>query len=460
MAQSEIFGQAQMLEQRLALSQRQIQNLKILQMGAKELSDYLYEYQLENPVVEVEPSPAAPDDRAAEQLRELVGWLNQSPPPPKQPRDGLEEDAGRTLEPAWNHGQEAGELLPYLKNQLDFSLNRPDLLLLDYLFHSLDRSGYLTCSHGEIAAATGLDQELVQEGIAYLQSLDPPGIGARDLRECLCIQLRRKGIREEAAYRMVQDHLEDLAAGKFGKIAKSLGISPGQARSLGALIRQLNPRPAAPFGGESTRYIEPDLLISQQDGELRCTLRQGDAALRISQTYLNFQKDDPEAYAYVNQKITQAMWVIQALEKRRGTLQAIGSLLIERQRGFFTQPHGPLRPMTLRELAKALGVHESTAGRAVRDKYLLCGRGVFPLKYFFSQDSSGAGGQQGALGPVSRQEVRSLIRRLILEEDRHAPLSDGEIAELLARQGIRLSRRAVTKYRSELGIPPVGARRR
>lgn len=459
-------GQRQTQAQKQILSQKQIQFVKILQMGTQELNSYLNDFQLENPVVELEPPLFQPaGDSGAERMREVVSWISSGGP--RTPSENaFEDDERHSFEEMVRAPDERGDLQSYLISQFDFSLTRVDLSLLDYLIHSLDESGYLVYSEEQIANATGAEPELVREGIGYLQSLDPAGVGARDLSECLCLQLDRLGVRESAAYQMAREHLEDMAAGRFLKIAKALGVETAEIRRLYGIIRQLNPRPAGAFGGGTPVYVVPDVTVIADGDKLSCVFNKGyTAKLNISKFYLTIDKTDPDAYDYVSQKISQAMWVMQAIEKRQSTIERIVGIILEWQREFFIDPHGALRPMNLRDLATLLDVHESTISRAVSDKYLLCKRGTFPLKSFFSgglKASAAAVGEAGcgqdADMPVSSQMVKSLIEELIGAEPPQKPLSDSRIAEVLSDKGIKIARRTVAKYRDQLGIPPASLR--
>ena len=447
----------QLLSQKQNLSLAQLQQVKILQMSTPELNQYLYEYQLENPVVELAPSvqthpfsDKGPSPFALMEIRRTFEGNRTSP---------AEERAMPDQGPVLNIEHETLE--QYLLSQFDLSLAKVDLQLLLFLVHSLDNAGYLCCTDEEAAAATGADIELVREGIAYLQSLDPPGIGARDLGECLCIQLHRRGITAPEAYLFAQEHLGDLAVGRYQKIAQALGISVDEVKHLSSIIRQLSPRPAGMFGSEETSYLIPDVTVTIQNGKPFGRMNnQNVLSLKISPDYQNLSSQDPDVALYLNQKLSQAMWVIRAVEKRQSTIEQIVNLILSRQSDFFTSASGTLAPLSLREIAQALGAHESTISRAIREKYLLCKRGVFPLKFFCSRRAGTNRTTSKAGHAPSRQSVCSILQDLVHDEDPFTPLSDSRLAAMMAERGIVISRRTVAKYRDQLGIPNAGLRAR
>ena len=432
------FEQNQRQDLRQTLSAQQIQYVALLQMTVQELYSYLSEIQLENPVMELEPPEVMPEDNI-----EMMRWLISHPVDRKEDDPG---DEGAPFERACPDGQR-GDLQEYLECQFDLSLNERELTLLRYMVCSLDDSGYLRLDAGRLHGMGYTDEE-IKEAVAYLQSLDPPGIGAEDLENCLMIQLVRKSLCSPETFALVHNHLEDLAHGRFHKAASAVGISAERAKELYRIVRTLNPRPGSAFGGEAVRAVFPDVTVSEVDGRLTCVFNtRYQPRVSVNRDYLTLAEGDDEARAYVNLKLAQAMWVTRLISGRQATIERIADFVLERQREFFEYPNGNLHPLRLREAAEQLGVHESTISRAVSGKYLQCKRGVYPFKYFFC-------GSAGDESPetVGSRSVKERIRALVEAEDKKRPLSDAAISALLAVEGIALARRTVAKYREELMI--------
>ena len=446
-------GQFQQKTLRQTLSAQQIQYVKLLQMNSLELNAYLGELQLENPLIELEP-PARAAEESTPNPVDLARWLTAHPSiaPDEDPADRRQEER-RECAPSPEH--QSADLPDYLRGQFDLSLTRVDLRLLERLIGSLDENGYLTLSPEALAREFGVDLSLAREAIDYLRTLDPPGIGGYNLADSLCIQLSRRGVADPVAFIIARNHLEDCALGHFQKVARAIGCPVSQAKACYELIRTLNPRPASAFGDEQVAYILPDVTVELVDGEPVCRYnRQYSASVSVNRGYLEMAQDDPQAKQYVNQKLSQALWVVKSIESRRVTIERIVEAILHRQRAFFVDPHGELLPMRLRDVAGDLGIHESTVSRAINEKYLQCRRGIFPLKSFFSGPASSG---EESLGSRS---VKERIRQLVSAEDPARPLPDSAIASCLADEGIPLARRTVAKYREELGIPSSSARRR
>jgi RNA polymerase sigma-54 factor len=335
------------------------------------------------------------------------------------------------------------------------SLGDWELALLWQLVCSLDEAGYLQADEARLLSM-GFEQAEIEEAVAYLQSLDPPGVGAADLGDCLLIQLRRKGLDCSEARDLINHHLKDLAHGRFGKAAAALHVSAERIQELYRIIRTLDPKPGSCFGGETVRPLIPDLLVTLRDGQPVCLPHvRSQPRVVINREYLDIAQGDEAARDYVNKKLSQAVWLTRLIAGRQETVGRIGDFVLLRQREFFVNPGGRLHPLRLREAAEYLGVHESTVSRAVSGKYLQCDRGVYPLKYFFC----GGTGDTDASETVGSRSVKECIRDLIEAEDKKRPLSDAAISSMLAAEGIALARRTVAKYREELMIAAASVRR-
>lgn len=444
--------QSQNLILKQTISLKQIQYLNLLAMNVTELDDYLNSVYEENPVIEL--TEGASDDR--ESSIDFFTWLNSNRKLGSQ--SSKDDESPSEITPKGQILDEKENLFSHLRSQFDFSLRDFDISLLDILLASLDKRGYLVCDEEKIAKK-GYDIELVHEAVSYLQSLDPAGIGARNLSECLAIQLERQGVTDEDTFKIVKDHLEDLSKGYFQKIAKILGCDVEKVRAIYEKIKKLNPIPASGFGSEVPfSYIIPDVTIIDDNGELYVRYNKDfESRVSINNSYIDLAKTDKEAEKYIKEKTNQALWVMKALDSRRTTIEKIVSCIVDTQADFFKKA-GSLKPLKLKDIAKDLNIHESTVSRAISDKFLECQRGVFPLKYFFSGEIIQSG--DNSESSLSSESLKSRISEIIESEDIKKPYSDNQIIKMLESDGIMIARRTVAKYRSELGIPSSSMRKK
>lgn len=445
--------QHQRQELRQNISMQQIQYVTLLQMNIQELNERLNELEAENPLIDVlSPDPGA----AREEVSPLATaqWL-VSKPVLRPDEDPADYDDSRRLEPALQT-DDPYDLQAYLRNQFDFSLTRTELSILEKLIYSLDENGYLTLSAEQAAQTFNVDPVLAQEAIAYLKTLDPPGIGARDLAETLILQLERRGVDDPLAYRLVAGYLQELPRGHFQKIAAALGCTAQRVRALYELIKTLQPRPAFCFGSRPAVYILPDVTVIEQDGVLSCRYNDRYSAhINVNRSYLSLSDKSDEVKDYVERKLSQAMWVAKAIKTRRDTIEQIAEAIVRRQKDFFLRA-GDILPLRLQDIAEELGVHESTVSRSVSGKYIECKFGVFPFKHFFSRALPDDTGGQGA----GSRSVKDQIKSLIEAEDPSHPLSDSALVALLEKDKTVIARRTVAKYREELGLPSSSLRRK
>jgi RNA polymerase sigma-54 factor len=325
---------------------------------------------------------------------------------------------------------------------------------------SLDSDGFFTGSLDEIAAMAGVSLEDAEAGLRAVQQLDPPGVGARDLTEALCLQMESLGIEEPYLLRMVRDHLDDIAASHYRKVARALRVDEDEVRRLVEILRALNPRPAGAFSpGPSPGYIVPDVTLRRFGDEWLITPN-SDAlpTLRVSPRYRSMLRSgstaDDETRRYLKDKIRSAESFIKNVDRRKDTVTRITEIIMEVQGDFFEDGKGPLRPLRLEDVAVEIGVHLSTVSRGVTGKYMATPYGLFELKHFFS------GGYRTAQGmDVAATSIKQRLRELVREEDPAKPVSDQRLAELLSDEGVTVARRTVAKYREELSIEPSWARR-
>jgi RNA polymerase sigma-54 factor len=302
--------------------------------------------------------------------------------------------------------------------------------------------------------------EEVEAMLAVIQRLDPPGVGARDLRECLLLQLKEAGDRDSLPYRLVAEAFPDLIAHRWNDLAKKFGVEPQQVQSAGDTLARFDPKPGLKYSNKSDGYIIPDLVVVKVDGKYHVTLNDtGMPRLRMSKSYQDVARDKksltPENREFIAQKMNSANWMIQAIEQRRQTMLKVMNFIVDRQRAFFEKGIEYLKPLTLREVAEVISMHESTVSRVTNEKYVQTPRGVLPLKFFFSSALSTASGED-----ASARSIRAKLQKMVQEEDPAKPLTDQQIVHLFKEQGIQIARRTVAKYRDQLGILPARMRKR
>jgi RNA polymerase sigma-54 factor len=473
------------LSQHLALTPQLQQAIRLLQLSTLELNQEIDQALQDNPLLEREDSSepvytastdamsVAQQPEATEGIRERdlgegndgveLGWGNEmsSGPGPRDPDDDV--DAGEIQAAATG-------LREHLNAQLALTqLGERERRVVSLLVEALDDDGYLTQSLDELVDAIAGDsdvdrEELLEElsiALRHLQHLDPPGVGARNPQECLDLQLQviEASPARDLARAIVRDHLDRFAARDFAKIKKSLDCDDDALRAAQSLIKSLNPRPGAQFAPLDTRYVVPDVVVRKLRGGWKASLN-SDAMprLRINRLYADIlqsqRRGSAGSGASLAGQLQEAKWLIKNVQQRFDTIQRVTQAIVDRQRAFFDHGEVAMRPLTLREIADSVSLHESTISRVTTQKYLASPRGIFELKYFFGSHVATDTG-----GAASSTAIRALIKQLIGAEDGHKPLSDARIAEILGEQGIVVARRTVAKYRESLNIPPVNLRK-
>ena len=300
----------------------------------------------------------------------------------------------------------------------------------------------------------------LDEMLALIQKLDPPGVGARDLRECLLLQLREAGDIDSLAYRLISEAFPDLIAHRWNELAKRFGVEAGKVQAAGDTLSRFDPKPGLKYSNRSDGYIIPDLIVDKVDGQYHVSLNDGGVPrLRLSRSYQDVARDKkkltPENREFIANKLNSANWMIQAIEQRRQTMLKVMNFIVDRQRAFFEKGVEYLKPLTLREVAEVISMHESTVSRVTNEKYVQTPRGVLPLKYFFSSALTTASGED-----ASARSIRAKLQKMVQEENPSKPLTDQQIVHLFQEQGIQIARRTVAKYRDQLGILPARMRKR
>ena len=330
----------------------------------------------------------------------------------------------------------------------------------EFIIESLDSKGYLECSLQDISLLLNEDIVEVERILRLIQTFDPVGVGARNLGECLMIQLKEKGIQDKNAYIIAENYLEDIATNKIQKIAKELKISVNRVQGICDIIKMLEPKPSRGFivDSDNIRYIVPDVTIEEINGEYIIIVNDNNLpTLTISNYYKDLinNLNDKEANKFLSDKLNSSIWLIKSIEQRRMTLYKVTESILKFQRKFFDEGKTALKPLVLKDVADDIGVHESTVSRATNGKYVQTPRGLFELKYFFAS-SVGENYGEG----ISSTSVKTQIQKIINEENPQKPLSDQKIAEMLGDGGVNISRRTVAKYRDEMRIPSSSMRRR
>lgn len=437
------------------LSPQMMQSMKILQMGVQELREYIEEAIQENPVLEL-PEPGG-EPAAEEDFTRKLEWLEandrQNTYYHRQDAEGDEND------PLANVGcflDEEEDLTRYILSQFLGTDLEPEVMRgVEFLIGQLDQNGFLDEELPALAEAAGLSQRVISRALIELQAAEPAGVGARNLVECLRLQVERRAGDHRVAILVAERYLDELAHARYGLISRELGVSEKEVRAACDLIRTLNPRPATGFAArENLVYITPDVQVVTFPDHFEINTNETLIPhLKLSAYYSRLMREteDQEVRDYLAEKASQAKWVVRSIDQRRSTLLQCAQQVVERQEHFFRHGPGHLRPLTMGEAAERIGVHESTVSRTVRDKYLQCDWGVYPLSYFFSRSL----GSQDS----SPEAAKILLKRLV-EEEEGKPLSDQKLCEEMARRGCALSRRTVAKYREELNIPNACGRKK
>ncbi|CAK4828110.1 unnamed protein product [Aphanomyces euteiches] len=413
---------------KLAMTPELKQSIHILQLSSYELARYLQEQALENPVLDIQelPEPFA-------KIRKSSSYSNQD------------------VDPLWRLCAEGETLEEWLGSQLRIS--GVEVLLYKialFMAGNLLDNGYLAMSLTQISTALNQPIHTVEAALQALQSLDPPGVGARDLRECLLLQIHRETATPVGAYEMVRDHMQLIAQGKLKEIADKLKISLEQVKTGLRYIRSLNPRPGLEFcPTERQHYIVPDALIRKEEYGFVVHMNASNLPkLSVNMGYAKFAKEMQDQHAYdLREKVKSASWIVRSLNQRMLTLTRVIQVLAAEQLDFLEHGPGVLKPLNLKAIAEKLELHESTISRTVQNKYVQTPFGVFELKYFFSASLQTTDGSC-----TSIKNVKLRIKQLIAEENKKQPYSDQKMVDLLMAEGIRISRRTVTKYREELNI--------
>jgi len=482
-------SQSTQLKQELKINPRLYQAMDLLYMPLLDLQQHLKQELLNNPFLDmVEPEE---DEEEGEEEETVEA---ETPPEEKTSNDEIdwEEilldgfDAGGRREEHEDREYyepvtvDTRDLSDHLIDQITLlDLTPRQQFLADEFIGNINEDGYLSCSMEDvlttvndtvIKAAEAIERDLddlpmytaaeVEEMARTIQSLDPPGVGARDLRECLMLQLREAGLEQSVPYRLVRDCFDELINHRWSEISKRFGISPSDVQKAADEIKKLDPKPGLVYSSASDNYIIPDLIVEKIDGKYHVFLNDANLPrLKLSRAYQEIARDkkkfEGENKEFISNKLNSANWMIQAIEQRRQTMLKVMNYIVDRQRDFFEKGVQHLKPLTLREVAEVINMHESTVSRVTNEKFVQTPRGVLPLKFFFSSGLSTTAGED-----VSARGIKAQIEKLVSEEDAKHPLTDQAIVNILKEGGVQIARRTVAKYRDQLGVLSARMRKR
>ena len=479
------------LQQKLIMTPQLQQAIKLLQLSRLELVQSVAQELIENPVLE---------ETTTESPEEVPGEDGESPAEAQTAPEPIAESASEQegaqelksdleLGPQWDeyvnemgdgrdygsHEADEKELpsydqtltrLPSLSDHLlwQLHLSTSDQAMVkggEWIIGNLDDDGYLRATLDELSQQSGLSVTEFERALGLVQSFDPLGIAARDLRECLLIQVKQLDLQDTLVEKIIQDHLPDLEKRKFQNIAKVLNVTPQEVQDASQIIiHELEPKPGRPYLPSDTNYVVPDVYIIKVEERYVIQLNdEGLPRVRINPYYrkLLSSKDsiDKVTKEYVEERLRSAQWLIKGMEQRNKTIYKVAESIVKFQRDFLDQGITHLKPMVLKDVAEDIGMHESTISRVTTNKYMHTPQGIFPMKYFFTTGFSAGTGTE-----ISSLTVKDTIQRMIREEDSSMPLKDQQIVNALKAQGIDIARRTVAKYREELRIPPTSVRKR
>ena len=475
------------MSQQLRINPRLYQAMDLLYMPLLDLQQHLKQELLGNPFLElVEPedetevplAEEAKEDTKEAEANDEPDWerilLDDGPDSGPPPRDMSE--AREYVEPV---PVESKDLSDYLRDQMRLlDLSPRQQFLAEEFIGNIAEDGYLGATLEEIvhgvnqvlqAHADESEQEVTpqlytlaeaEEMLRIIQKLDPPGVGARDLRECLLLQLEARGETGTLVHRLVRDAFDDLKAHRWSDLGKRFGLDAAAVQRVADDLAKLDPKPGLQHSSANDAYIISDLVVDKIDGQYKVFLNDsGLPRLRISKIYQDIARDKKkfqgENKDFINQRMNSAHWMIQAIEQRRQTMLKVMNFIVDRQREFFEKGVEYLRPLTLREVADVINMHESTVSRVTNEKYVQTPRGLLPLKFFFSSGLATTTGED-----ASARSIRAQIEKMVADEDAKNPLTDQQIVEMFAQRGVRIARRTVAKYRDQLSILPARMRKR
>ncbi len=464
--------------QKLVMTPELIQAIQILQFNTQELDSYVQEQLLVNPVLEQGAASASDQqergrdtDQTTQPASEQSGqdsdidwkeYLKERQYDDISYRQWEYKDPDEK-ENSYEQYTTSDVTLPeHLMFQLQFASHKKGCRNVGrYIIESLDENGYMTLTIDEISRATGAPADKIEEVLDIIHTFDPSGVGARDLKECLMIQLDHQGLLDEDYETVLNEHLEDLAANRLGAISRAMGICVKEVQEMADMIKSLEPKPGRQFATQTdTRYIVPDVLVERVDDDYMVTVNDSSTPrLMVSSYYeklLTEAEKDSNLSKYLTDRLNSAVWLIRSIDQRKQTIYNVVEAVVKYQKEFFDKGSKYLKTLTLKQIAEEVGIHESTVSRSINGKYLQSPMGVFEIKYFFSGGVTGGESGEG----ISSKSIKSFIKEIVDGEDQKSPYSDQDMVNMLKEKGIDISRRTVAKYRDEMHILSSSKRRR
>lgn len=463
--------------QKLVMTPELIQAIQILQFNTQELESFVQEQLLTNPILEVAPSSqqdtekseAEPDKidssieiKTENSENDSFDWSEHFKEYDdisyKQENYSQREHSNYTYE---QFATSSVTLVEHLLFQLQFApIKKSCCVVGRYIIEALDQNGYLTISIEEISIKLGVSVADVEIVLKAIQDFDPSGVGARNLQECLKIQLKNMNQDNELIFNVIDNHLEDIAGNRLSNIAKELNVSTKEVQEIRDIIKSLEPKPGREFGDPNeTRYIVPDVTVEKIEDKYVVSVNDATAPKLFVSTYYKkmLSESDKESTIskFLSGRLNSAMWLIKSIEQRRQTIFNVVSAIVKYQENFFEEGAKHLKTLTLKQIADEVGIHESTVSRAINGKYLQCPRGIYEIKYFFTSGVSGCFGEG-----ISSESIKTFIKEIVDLENPSSPVSDQTIAEKLQDTGIDISRRTVAKYRDDMKLPSSSKRKR
>jgi RNA polymerase sigma-54 factor len=481
-------SQSTQLRQELKINPRLYQAMDLLYMPLLDLQQHLKQELLNNPFLDLVEDDEDEDEEETEVAVETQAEVDTKNDDEIDWEeillDGFETGGPREEREEREHYEpvtvDTRDLADHLRDQVALLDLQPRArVLAEEFIGNINDDGYLAASVPEIVSALNevvrttaeragqdIDESMLyteEEGnemLTTIQTLDPPGVGARDLKECLLLQLREAGLQQSVPYRLVRDCFDELINHRWSEISKKFGISAADVQAAADEIAKLDPKPGLRFSSGGDNYIIPDLIVEKIDDRYHVFLNDANLPrLKLSRAYQEIARDkkkfEGESKEFISNKLNSANWMIQAIEQRRQTMLKVMSYIVERQRDFFEKGVQYLKPLTLREVAEVINMHESTVSRVTNEKFVQTPRGVLPLKFFFSSGLATADGED-----VSARGIKAQLQKLVAEEDPRHPLTDQAIVNILRESGVQIARRTVAKYRDQLGVLPARMRKR
>ncbi len=454
--------------QKLVMTPELIQAIQILQYNTQELEEFVQEELIANPVLEKKnPDEDLGSEYENGQKEEMPeneeDWALQAALDERYDDISYRQHDCFADREAFTFEQFTvldKTLKDHLLEQLRLvQLGATSYNIASYIIESLDDNGYMTLSVEELMTYFGKPEDRIKSLIKLVQSFEPAGVAAKDLRQCLKLQLKRRGQLTKTVSLIITNYLDDIAENRLVQVAKKLGISPHEVQKISDLIKTLEPKPGREFASEATtKYIVPDIILEKTGGDYEVRLNEDSVPhLMVSSYYEKVQREsagDAEVANFLSDRLNSAVWLIKSIEQRKATIRKVANAIIGHQKDFFENGIKCLKPLTLKQIAQDIGMHESTVSRSVNGKYMQTPMGVFELKYFFSNGAVVSNEEMATEG------IKSIIRDIIAKENPNMPYSDQSLCEILKTQSIEISRRTVAKYRDEMNIQSSSKRKR